>query len=389
LHAPKNGLFYALDRASGKLVSAAKFAEANWTTGVDAAGRPIIDHESADYRDRPKLVFPSVVGAHSWNPMAFSPKTGLVYVPTAQLGNILYDVSKELGYRPKLFDANVGLVLSGFIEFLKDSMPAAIRGELTSGHILPADPDRLKMFSYLQAWDPIAQRQVWRTAEGDWWDHAGVLATGGGLVFQGSDRGVLKVFDSATGELLRSMETGSSIMAAPAMYRVDATTYVAVLAAWGGGGWAVPHPGSAAFERGNAGRILAFKLGGGPVPLPPLLPAEPPLPRPPAQHVGGETIARGARLFGSNCAICHPNQTRSGSADLRRMSVGIHALFDDIVLKGLKRDAGMPGWGDVLSADDAHAIHAFLIDVSQQAYAAQNKGDAANGKADTGVIRGH
>jgi len=125
------------------------------------------------------------------------------------------------------------------------------------------------------------------------------------------------------------------------------------------------------------------------VPLPPLLPAEPPLPKPPLQHTDAATRARGAMLFGSNCAICHPNQTRSGSADLRRMSDGIHESFNDIVLKGLKRDAGMPGWGDVLSARDADAIHAFLIEISRQAYEAQEKSRGGRkAAADAEIVKG-
>jgi quinohemoprotein ethanol dehydrogenase len=386
LHAPKNGLFYVLDRGTGKLVSAAKFVNANWTTGVDAAsGRPTIDRSAADYRDHAKLVFPSVVGAHSWQPMAFSPQTGLVYLPTTNVGTLLYDESAQIGYRPTLFNANVGLVFSGFIDFLKDSLPPAVKQDLPG--TLPTDPAQLRMSAYLQAWDPVAQRAVWRTAAGDWWDHAGVLASAGGLVFQGSDRGVLRVFDAASGALLRSIDTGTPIIAAPAMYRVAGVSYVTVLAGWGGGGWAVPHPDSAAYQRGNAGRILAFKLGGTAVPLPPLLPPDPPLPRPPTQHVTAAILAKGGSLFGSNCAICHPNQPRSGSADLRRMSPGIHAVFNQIVLQGLKRDAGMPAWGDVLSKDDADAIHAFLIDQSTQAYAAQEKGTGGN--AGTGIIKGY
>ncbi len=69
------------------------------------------------------------------------------------------------------------------------------------------------------------------------------------------------------------------------------------------------------------------------------------------------------------------------------MSPGIHSAFNQIVLDGLKRDAGMPAWGDVLSKDDADAIHAYLIDQSRQAYAAQKKGTGGN--AGTGIIKGY
>jgi quinohemoprotein ethanol dehydrogenase len=133
----------------------------------------------------------------------------------------------------------------------------------------------------------------------------------------------------------------------------------------------VPHAESVAYQRGNANRILAFRLDGGAVPLPPRLPEDAPIPKPPAQHVGAATVARGAKLFSENCAICHPNMTRSASSDLRRMSASVHAGFNDIVLKGLMRETGMPSWGDVLSVADAEALHAYLIDLSQRAYAAE------------------
>jgi quinohemoprotein ethanol dehydrogenase len=370
LHAPKNGLFYVLDRRNGSLVSAAKFATANWTRGADpATGRVSVDREAADYSQRAKLVFPSVIGAHSWQPMAYSPRSGLVYLPTLEAGNVLFDSSAETGYRPSLFNANVGLMLNGFVDLQKEAMPPAVRKEYDSGRLMASHPDR-HMYAYLQAWDPLTQRAVWRSATSDWWDHAGVLATSGGLVVQGNDRGQLRVYDADNGQLLRSIDTGSAIIAAPAMYQVQGVTYMAVLTGTGGGGWAVPHPESAAYQRGNAGRILAFRLDGGAVPIPPLLPADPPLPEPPAQRGTAADIARGARLFGANCAICHPNMTRSASADLRRMSPGVHASFNDIVLKGLLRETGMPSWGDVLSVADAESIHAYLIDQSRRAYAA-------------------
>lgn len=373
LHAPKSGLFYVLDRATGAVVSAAKFAQANWTRGVDpASGRPLIDRDAVDYSRGPKLVFPSVAGAHSWSAMAFSPDTGLVYIPTTEAGNLMFDISGQLGYRPSLFNANVGLAFSGMLEFLKPTLPPEAQRLLANGALTSAHPD-LRMYAYLQAWDPVAQKQVWRSADADWWDHGGVLATAGGLVIQGSARGVLRVFDARSGELLQTLDTGTSIMAAPAMYRVGDQDYVVVLAGWGGGGWAVPHAGDAAYERGNAGRILAFRLGGGAVPMPPPLPPDAPLPEPPRQAAPPAQIARGAALFGANCAICHPNMTRSGSADLRRMSAATHGAFDAIVLEGAKRELGMPAWGDVLTGEDSAAIHAFLIDAARSAYEAEQR----------------
>lgn len=73
-------------------------------------------------------------------------------------------------------------------------------------------------------------------------------------------------------------------------------------------------------------------------------------------------IAAGRGLFFSNCALCHSNQLRSITPDLRRMQPGTHQAFDDIVLGGLLSSQGMPRWDDVLTPADAHALHAWLID---------------------------
>jgi len=73
-------------------------------------------------------------------------------------------------------------------------------------------------------------------------------------------------------------------------------------------------------------------------------------------------ISLGSGLFTANCSICHSNQSRAPLPDLRRLDAGVHAQFDNIVLGGLLVQNGMPKWGDVLTKDQVHAIHAFLID---------------------------
>jgi ABC-type proline/glycine betaine transport system permease subunit len=106
-----------------------------------------------------------------------------------------------------------------------------------------------------------------------------------------------------------------------------------------GGGWAGADPASAAYKYGNEGRIIAFRLDGGPVPLRPLLPPPDPLPQPPQQHASAAQIARGATLFAANCGICHPNMPRSGSADLRGnlyfAAAAVHSAVLDRLLSPL------------------------------------------------------
>jgi quinohemoprotein ethanol dehydrogenase len=82
-------------------------------------------------------------------------------------------------------------------------------------------------------------------------------------------------------------------------------------------------------------------------------------------------IARGQILFEANCSICHINMPRTGSADLTRLNQETHLAFDDIVFNGLLKEQGMPQWNDVLKIDDIHAIHAYIIKMSQDAYRAQ------------------
>jgi quinohemoprotein ethanol dehydrogenase len=372
LQASKNGLFYVIDRTNGTLISATKFATVNWTSGVDPkSGRAAIDRAAVDYTDGPKLIFPSAVGAHAWSPMAYSPVTGLVYVPTSEAGNIMWDISRQMGYRPGLFNTNIGLIFSGFIDTLKGDAPAPVAAALKHGSLLRGSPD-LRMRAFLQAWDPLAQRAVWKSPDASFADHAGVLATAGGLVMQGNAAGVLTVFDAASGRPLKTIDTGSAMLAAPMSYQVAGVCYIAVMAGYGGGGgWAVVQAESAAYRYENSGRILAFKLGGGAVPLPALLPPVEPLPAPPRQKATSAMIERGGALFGANCAVCHPNQSRTLSADLRRMSPATHAAFGEIVLRGALKSSAMPSWGDVLSGQDVDAIHAYLINVAQRAYDAE------------------
>ncbi len=114
-------------------------------------------------------------------------------------------------------------------------------------------------------------------------------------------------------------------------YRVKGVQYVAVMAAWGGGGYPYVPRYSAAYKRGNQGRLLVFKLGGGPVPIPAELAA--PEVAPAATRAIGRVsplrcIAKGQALFYSvGCALCHSNQHRSITPDLRRMQPGTHDAF--------------------------------------------------------------
>jgi quinohemoprotein ethanol dehydrogenase len=367
MQAPKNGYFYVLDRETGEFISAKNIVPVNWGSVDPETGKPTVDLEAADYTNGPKYVTPGSMGAHSWQAMALSRDTGLVYIPVIRSGMVIFDATKGHKYRPGLGNTGVVNLMGGTVNLSTATYPPEIEKILKSGELFKNYPDR-EMRTYLIAWDPVRQKQVWQTPDAEWWDRAGVLATAGRLLFVGNGAGQFRALDDATGDVVKAIETGSTIMAAPMTYTVDGEQYIAVMAAFGGGGWYFPHENSAAYKYGNMGRILTFKLDGGEAPIPPLLPTDDPIPQPPKQTASKKTIEKGQELFGANCRACHSNQTRTLSADLRRMSPETQSRFNDIVLHGTLRTGGMPQWDDVLSEKDADAIHAYLIQLAQNAY---------------------
>ncbi|HMD26931.1 MAG TPA: c-type cytochrome, partial [Steroidobacteraceae bacterium] len=128
-------------------------------------------------------------------------------------------------------------------------------------------------------------------------------------------------------------------------------------------------PLSAARKYQNTNRIIAFKLGGGAVPMPPLR-EEPPLLAPPKQTATKAQIDRGELKFIEQCMRCH-QLGPSSTPDLRRLNDGLHVAFKDIVMKGLLAPAGMERFNDLLSDEDADDVHAYLIEQSWIAYKEQ------------------
>jgi len=202
LKADRNGFFYVLNRKTGQLVSAQPFVLVNWAKGIDpATGRPI---EVAEKRPRQDVwardVCPNLFGGKNWEPMSYSPQTGLVYIPTF---NLCMDiVNRTQDYKPGTF-------------FLASEFELAKAG--------PGD-----YMSELVAWDPIKQKKVWGNKE-ELPFMGGSLSTAGGLVFHGNVFGIFKALDAWTGKVLWQFSTGSGITAGPATYEVDGVQYVAVV----------------------------------------------------------------------------------------------------------------------------------------------------------------
>jgi quinohemoprotein ethanol dehydrogenase len=190
-------------------------------------------------------------------------------------------------------------------------------------------------------------------------------------VIQGRGNGELWIYAADTGAVLKVIQTGSHIMAAPMTYAVNGEQFVAVQVGYGGAAITVgpTPPSSAAAKYQNINRIIAFKLNGGAVPLPPPLPEEQ-FPRPPPRTGSAANIRAGEVKFVEECSRCHvlgPSIT----PDLRKLSPGLHQLFKEIVLHGAVAPTGMERFDDLLSEADADNIHAYLIDESWKAYQAQ------------------
>jgi quinohemoprotein ethanol dehydrogenase len=368
MQAAKNGFYYVLDRATGELLSAHNFAFVSWTRGIDPkTGRPILD-PSSNYDHGPALVFPSEAGAHSWQPMAFDPEHGMTFIPVFEAGNVLLETS----------DRRAGLVEG---QFTTPAFPPELYDPKAMQSLYGALPPLTRLAQgmktktgsrgFLRAWNVAEHRIVWEAQTATSWD-GGVLATGGGLVFQGDANGNLNVYSADKGARLASIALGSSMMAAPMTYRVNGTQYIAVVAGYGGGGvilGAPLDPDSAAYRYGNAGRIIALKIGGPAPPLPPLR-TDPPLPDPPARPTDAAQIAAGEVLYNRFCSRCHV-MGRGNLPDLRRLDSATHGLFNAIVLGGAYGVKGMGRFDDVLSPADAAAIHAYLIDQQWQLKQAQ------------------
>ncbi len=340
MQAPKNGFFYVLDRATGELISAEKIVPVNWATGIDkATGRPI-ENPEARYGVTPVMVSPGAGGAHNWNPMAFSPLTGLVYVPVSET-YMAYGLAES-------WDPARGGLGTSFTGF--DAERKAI-AEYADAHSK----------GWLSAWNPVSRREVWRGPV-EQKGSGGVLVTAGNLVFQGTIGTTFVAYRADTGEKVWEMPVQQVPIAAPIAYEVDGEQYIAVNAGWGGG--------LAHVERSNYSqlflskpRLLVFKLGGT-ARLPPLPPESmqvPELSPPPPLTGTPAQVALGERLYGENCALCHGTAARGGVKDLRHMTPATHAAFLDIVLGGTRAASGMASFADTLSREQAEAIHHYLI----------------------------
>ncbi|MBN8831888.1 MAG: PQQ-dependent dehydrogenase, methanol/ethanol family [Sphingomonadales bacterium] len=347
MHAPKNGFFYVLDRTNGQFLSGKNFVPVNWATGLDPkTGRPI-EVADARYDKTGKLWLgsPGPGGAHSWHPMAFDPAQGLVFIP-AQITSFPYLADPK--WKPSPMGFNTG---DDFASVSMPPVPAVREGTLkaTTGELI--------------AWDPIAQKARWRVPyKGPW--NGGLLATAGGLLFQGTADGRFLAYSSADGKPLWTFAAQTGVIAPPISFSVKGEQYVAVLAGWGGS-YALS-PGLISLKSGrvrNVSRLLVFKLGGKAA-LPAAQPVEEAPLNPPADTASAETVKRGGAIYARYCGVCHGDAAIAGGVtpDLRHSAMlGDADGWQTIVHDGALAQNGMVGWSKLLSRSDIDSVRAYVI----------------------------
>jgi PQQ-dependent dehydrogenase (methanol/ethanol family) len=209
LHPDRNGYMYVLDRSTGQVLSATPFVYITGSKGVDLqTGRLIENEEKKPQTGKViKEVCPSSPGAKDWNPSAFSPRTGLLYLPH---NNLCMDYEG--------IEAN----------YIAGTPYVGVNAKYYAG------PGGNRGF--FTAWNPVEKKAAWQIKEKfPVW--SGALVTAGDVVFYGTMDGWFKALDAKTGNLLWQFKTGSGIIGQPITFRTsDGKQYVAILS--GIGGWA-------------------------------------------------------------------------------------------------------------------------------------------------------
>ncbi len=210
--ANRNGFFYVLDRASGKLLAANPYVKVNWADKIDmATGRPVESDVSRRARaGEDVMVWPSVVGGKNWSPMSWNPATGLAYANTLNV-SWPYQLAKPEYKKGEWY---LGVNFRG-VDFPKDQ---------PHGH--------------LSAIDPMTGKSQWQLPWPGQPSMAGTLSTASGLVFTGAATGEFMAVDARNGKKLWEFQTGSGIIGLPVAWEHQGKQYVTVLSG-AGGVWAL------------------------------------------------------------------------------------------------------------------------------------------------------
>jgi len=196
VQANRNGFFYALDRANGKLLLAKAYTKVTWADGIGSDGRPILisGHEPSEEGNR---TCPGMGGGHNWQATAYSPQTGLYYFTSSEGCMLFFKTTQE------------------FVEGQWYQASTGSRDEPGSGLVIGLDPK-----TGTAAW----KFEMVSTPT------SGLLATAGGLVFGGDAQGYVFALDARTGKVLWRFQAGGTVIAPPISYSLNGRQYIAVAA---------------------------------------------------------------------------------------------------------------------------------------------------------------
>jgi alcohol dehydrogenase (cytochrome c) len=198
IQANRNGFFYTLDRATGKILVAKTYTKVTWAKGIGADGRPILI-PGQDPTEEGNLVCPGLGGGHNWSATAYSPQAGLYYFNSSEDCHLFFKTKQGFTER----------------EWYQASTVEGPRGSHGTGRTVAVDPTTGETKWHFD--------MVSSTA-------SGVLATAGGLVFTADGQGYLIAFDARTGKVLWKFQTGGWISAPPISYAFEGKQYIAVAA---------------------------------------------------------------------------------------------------------------------------------------------------------------
>jgi alcohol dehydrogenase (cytochrome c) len=218
VHAARNGFYYALDRTNGAFVAGKQYVdELNWTPGLDPkTGKPLNYDPTKDVqvyapgshgsRAKPQgeRLCPSHFGGKNWEPSAYNPQLGLLYIPSIEGCNFVNTVEQK--------------------DLADQGGPVKPRERFAGGGI--KTPDRL--YGSLKAVDPTTG-EIKANLKLEYPNYSGALATAGNLVFIGQPDGTLSAHDSKTLAEVWSFNVGTGINAPPITYSVNGKQYIAVL----------------------------------------------------------------------------------------------------------------------------------------------------------------
>jgi len=340
--APKNGFFYVIDRTNGKLISAQPIVKISWAKGIDLkTGRPI-ENPDARYPDgKTFTMWPGPVGAHTWLPMAFNPKAGLMFIPAIEMATSYNDVGiTQKNWVRAPGNAVDGAAIPNFV--VKDAGPE-------------------NGTSSLLAWDPVRQRKVWSVPNPGPWN-GGILTTGGNLVFQGRIDGTFNAYAADTGKALWQFAAQAPVTAPPISYAYKGKQYVTVLTGMGtsGAAFGALLPVNIDY-RTQARRILTFAIGGTAT-IPKSDPVKIEAAADPGYAADKALADKGMAVFARHCAVCHGvDVIAAGQApDLRTSAIPVNpALFSSVVKDGMLVPNGMPRFEE-FTGDELAAVRQYI-----------------------------